>query len=420
MPGSKLLAELQTKVSITVIVASSILFSVIILNDFLLGFHLLAAIKLPILLIFGWAFFKLKREGFKERNSHLVNIPVLILFIINYISNQGTDGPTLAAFLSLFVVYPILLSNRLKWIYAGVTLTVLVSLLFLGIDKSNLIKPVYASAEEQFIDHAATHIAMAIFLTVLVSTIFNFYKRQNYELIDAQQQLAAQMARVESDKKQKEYLLGILAHDVRGPIVNLSQLLTLYQAQVLSEADLRRLIGNIQSRMIDLESTIENVLSQIKLNANLQAGTTETVDPKILTQELVTIMQYKFEAKNQKLVLDMQEAATHQLVYGQNANEVALILKNLIDNAHKYSPVESTVRVELRNEQDGLRWQVIDQGPGIAEDLAQRLFKQGITSKQGTGVGLYLCTAIAERIGAELTYSSTAQGSVFQLSLAKA
>lgn len=417
MPGSKLLAELQTKVSITVIVASGILFSVIIINDFLLGFYLLSAIKLPILLIFVWAYFKLKRDGFQERSTHIVNIPVLIFFAINFLSNQGTDGPTLAALLTLFVVFPILHSDRWKWIYTGVTLALMVVLLYLGVDKSNLVNPTYASVEEQFIDHLATHVAIGIFITLLVNTVFSFYKRQNYQLIDAQQQLAAQMTRVESDKKQKEYLLGILAHDVRGPIVNLSQLLTLYQAQVLSESELRRLIGNIQSRMVDLESTIENVLSQIKLNANLQAGATETVDPKILTQELVTIVQYKFETKNQKLVFDVRGAATHQLVYGQNANEVALILKNLIDNAHKYSPVESTVRVELSNEQDGLRWQVVDQGPGIAEDLAQQLFKQGITSKQGTGVGLYLCTAIAERIGAELTYSSTAHGSVFELKL---
>lgn len=417
MLGSKLLAELQTKVSITVIVASSILFSVIILNDFLLGFYLLTAIKFPILFIFIWAYFKIKREGFQERNTHLVNVPVLIFFSINFLSNQGTDGPTLAALLTLFVVFPILHSNRWKWIYTGTTLALMVVLLYLGIDKSNLINPTYASAEEQFIDHLATYAAIGIFITLLVNTIFNFYKRQNGELIDTQQQLADQIAHVEADKKQKEYLLGILAHDVRGPVANLSQLLTLYQAQVLSETDLRRLIGNIQSRMVDLESTIENVLGQIKLDANRQSTANEPADPILLTQELINIMKYKFEAKKQQLVFEHDEFITQRLVYGKNANEILVILKNLIDNAIKYSPEMTIVRIVLSNESDTLSWQVIDQGPGISEDLAKQLFMQGITSNQGTGVGLYLCRSIAERIGAQLSHVSTPQGSVFRLAL---
>ena len=417
MPGSQLLAALQTKVSITIIVASSILFSVIILNDFLLGFYLLAAIKLPIVLLFVWAYAKLKHEGFHERNTHLVNIPVLVFFALNFLSNQGTDGPTLAGLLTLFVVYPILLSDRWKWVYTGFTIVLLAVLLYVGIDERNLINPTYASDEVKFVDHLLTHVAIAIFLTLLVSTIFNFYKRQNTELIAAQQQLAEQIARVEADKKQKEYLLGILAHDVRGPVTNLSQLLTLYEAQVLSDTDLRRLIGNIQSRMVDLESTIENVLSQIKLDVNQQNVVNEPADPVALTQELINIMRYKFEAKKQQLVFEHDDNITECLLYGKNANEILVILKNLIDNASKYSPEMTIVRVILSNDKGLLSWQVIDQGSGISEDLAKQLFKQGITSNQGTGVGLYLCRSIAERIGAQLNYSSTNQGSVFTLLL---
>lgn len=62
MPRSTLLNEMQTKVSITVIIASSILFSVMILNDFSLGIYPSSAINCSILLIFIWVYCKLKRE----------------------------------------------------------------------------------------------------------------------------------------------------------------------------------------------------------------------------------------------------------------------------------------------------------------------------------------------------------------------
>lgn len=105
--------KLQSKVAETVLIASGILILLIIFDDLNLNLYLIALIKIPIIIIFILAYIKLKRSGFQEQYTHFVNIPMLAFFIINYLGNQGTQGPTFYGVLTLFVTYPILLSR--KW-----------------------------------------------------------------------------------------------------------------------------------------------------------------------------------------------------------------------------------------------------------------------------------------------------------------
>ncbi len=95
------------------------------INDLYLELYNIALLKIPVLIILSLAYLKLKRSGFKERYTHFVNIPMLFFFILNYIGNQGTNGPTFYGVLTLFVVYPILLGDRWKWVYTILTISVM-------------------------------------------------------------------------------------------------------------------------------------------------------------------------------------------------------------------------------------------------------------------------------------------------------
>ncbi|MHC1748705.1 MAG: sensor histidine kinase [Cellulosilyticaceae bacterium] len=88
------------------------------------------------------------------------------------------------------------------------------------------------------------------------------------------------------------------------------------------------------------------------------------------------------------------------------------IIKQLIDNAIKYSRINGTLQVESKSEQNGQILIIRDFGVGIKEEDLRRVFEKGFTgfngrkSKASTGVGLYLSQKLAGKLGHSITISS--------------
>jgi PAS domain S-box-containing protein len=99
------------------------------------------------------------------------------------------------------------------------------------------------------------------------------------------------------------------------------------------------------------------------------------------------------------------------------------VLVNLLSNAIKYSPAQSTVTVAAREDQDGLRISVQDQGQGISEEVQRRIFEKfeqarPEDSRIGTGLGLSICKLIIEEHHGEIELESApGRGSTFTVVL---
>lgn len=415
MTYQKSLSELQFKVAKTILIASVCLFIPIICFDLSLGFYGIALLKVPVIGVMAFAYFKLMKVGFKERYTHVVNFSVLAFFVLNYLGNQGTDGPSLYASMSMFVIYPILLSNKWKWTYAIITIAIGITLLFIGIDKSNLIQPEYENPVQQFVDHASSYSIMGIYVLVLVSMVLDFYKKQNLDLAMAQALLKEQMELVQKEKRKKENLLGILAHDVKTPVNNLGDLFMLYQEDSINKEDFKELMKSTQSRIEDLQGTIDGILGQLNTEIKQEKSKDGTGNPVFATERVIKLLQYKFDAKKQHVRFNYADLSSNPLTINDIANQLYIILKNLLDNAHKYSNAGSTITVSLRENGKQLIWEIDDQGPGISAEKQKQLFNNTFNSDQGSGMGLYLCQSLAESIGATITYHPQSQGSLFRL-----
>jgi len=104
------------------------------------------------------------------------------------------------------------------------------------------------------------------------------------------------------------------------------------------------------------------------------------------------------------------------------------VLSNLIENAIKYSPDETQIKI-LSQEKEGFIWiQVVDQGLGIPEDELTHVFSQFFRSKnaktspiKGSGLGLHLAQYFTELHSGELFVESTyGTGSTFTVKLPSA
>lgn len=106
-------------------------------------------------------------------------------------------------------------------------------------------------------------------------------------------------------------------------------------------------------------------------------------------------------------------------------DRLAQVLTNLLSNAAKFSPRDTTVEVSLERREGKIRVAVRDQGPGVPVDFRPRIFERFAQAdgsearrKGGTGLGLSISRAIVERLGGLLDFESReGEGTTFYFEL---
>ncbi|HXG26708.1 MAG TPA: ATP-binding protein [Candidatus Binatia bacterium] len=98
------------------------------------------------------------------------------------------------------------------------------------------------------------------------------------------------------------------------------------------------------------------------------------------------------------------------------------ILEHLVENAVKYAPPDTTITIDWRMAEGGIRVGVADEGPGIPEEWRERIFepyaRRETRTARGSGIGLYAARRLAELIGARLWCEpADGQGARFVIAL---
>lgn len=103
---------------------------------------------------------------------------------------------------------------------------------------------------------------------------------------------------------------------------------------------------------------------------------------------------------------------------------VELALINLLDNAIKYTPADTTIELRAARQQDALRVELLDRGPGVDASERARVFEKFYRGREaeqstGAGLGLAICKAVVEAHGGALwvTARSDGPGAIFGFTL---
>ena len=203
--------------------------------------------------------------------------------------------------------------------------------------------------------------------------------------------------------EQERRFIADAAHELRTPLTALS-----LQVQNLERADS---LSECQKRLLPLQSGLErsrHLLDQLLGLARQQTATSsfEPVDLAVIARQTVEDLYPLAEQKKIDFGLD---ASTALWVQGSAAAFYSL-LRNAVDNALRYSPENSEVTVRAYQEGEYALLEVIDSGPGIPADEAERIFHPfyripGITG-DGSGLGLTIVRAIAEQLGGQVILRS--------------
>jgi signal transduction histidine kinase len=169
-----------------------------------------------------------------------------------------------------------------------------------------------------------------------------------------------------------------------------------------------------------LSHLVENLLELSRFQAQELTLYAETTDVKTLVRE--TINKIKRQAPSHKFVTFLPDGP---LSINADQLRVERILYNLLDNATKYSPAGSRIRVSTTSEPERLVISVSDKGRGLSLDEQSRLFSpfQRLENNRtdrtrGAGLGLMVCRRLVEAHGGEIWISSRqGKGSTFFFSL---
>jgi signal transduction histidine kinase len=242
---------------------------------------------------------------------------------------------------------------------------------------------------------------------------------QNRLLSEQQRQLVAQLS---SANTAKNRLLGMVAHDLRGPLASIRGL-----TDFLADGSL----GPITPDQVDIVKMIQDTSQSLltMVNEYLDVSVIESGELKITPEERpiadllersVYLNNINAAKKGSRIEL---AAEPDDAVLRIDADKIRQVVDNLLSNAIKFSPPNSTIHV-LR-ERDTAHYSVLvrDQGPGIPENERHKLFKDfGQTSvkptggEKSTGLGLAICKRIMESHGGSIAAESVpAGGSVFRI-----
>jgi two-component system OmpR family sensor kinase len=215
-------------------------------------------------------------------------------------------------------------------------------------------------------------------------------------------------ARVRGTLAAQQNFVSDAAHELRSPLTALK--LQLQAAQRARDEAARA--AAVQALGAGIERAIALVEQLLALARQEGAAPgAEAADLEELARQAVSELLPTAHAKQLDLGLAGGESAQAVTVPG-GREPVYLILRNLLDNAIKYTPAGGRVDLSIGRDGDAAWFAVDDSGPGIPEGERDRVFDRFYrlpgTDAAGSGLGLAIVRTVAERLGAQVRLGRSA------------
>ena len=235
-------------------------------------------------------------------------------------------------------------------------------------------------------------------------------------LISAQAQRSREQLQLQATRNA---LLAAISHDHRTPLATIMGAASALhdQADKLDADQRRRLAGGIVEEAERLSRLTDNTLQLARLDAPSVQLRCDWESAEEIVGAVLRRARRRPDGARVKAWIE-----PGMPLLWCDPMLVSQLLDNLLDNALKYSPSESTVELQVRRQGGEALLSVCDHGPGIAPAWRERVFEvfqrgdeasraaSVETRREGAGVGLAVCRAIARAHGGELRLQARAHG----------
>lgn len=247
---------------------------------------------------------------------------------------------------------------------------------------------------------------------VIVFLILNANKREkllNKKLANQAKILNKNQEALTQINSNQDRLFSIVGHDLRGPIISLNEILTLYLEDPEGKDYFEKFAPQLKEDLEQVQFTMDNLLHWGKTQMQ---GNTINVRSISVRNELDIILQlYRNEINKKAITINNQVAVNHSVF--ADLQQFNVIFRNLINNAIKFTPNEGMITIKTKIKDKNLVIQVSDTGVGMTESDVQKLFSDtenfsnyGTNLEKGTGLGLRLVKAMVIKNSGEIIVKS--------------
>jgi two-component system sensor histidine kinase BasS len=208
------------------------------------------------------------------------------------------------------------------------------------------------------------------------------------------------LARLDHTIKQERLFTADAAHELRTPLAGIRLHLELMSQSGSPQA------ATLIHRIDQLMHTVEQLLMLARAGQAMASGHYDTVN---WSEHIIAPLALEHEAKEHSVIWPVQSPLTVQ----GDPVLLRLMLRNLLENAARYSPAGTTITVTLTEHDEGTQVSVIDQGPGIDEAHRHSItepFRRLDQRFGGSGLGLSIVQRIVQLHRGNLTLENASEG----------
>ncbi len=232
--------------------------------------------------------------------------------------------------------------------------------------------------------------------------------------LEGGEQLKAQVTRLMTEKEQllelqrvRKETSDLIVHDLRNPLGIIYGALNMLEMVLPEEvvADNRELLDLATSACERMQRLVDSLLDVAKLETGEMSIHLHHADLQPLIEDVVQLQSVSARPHNVTIRVEIPEDLPPLLM---DVEKIERVLSNLLDNALKYSPPNSTITVRAERVRRAVAVSVIDQGPGIPEEQRERIFERfaqvegSQAARRGFGLGLTFCRLAVEAHGGQI------------------
>ena len=220
------------------------------------------------------------------------------------------------------------------------------------------------------------------------------------------------IAELQAAQELKDRFLQIASHDLKGPLMNLRMVMSLIKPSAKDIPDGEMILAMANGSLDLMHSLIKDFLD----TAAMQNGALDLKMDRVPLESFIAnvVAEYQQNAQNKNIGLEVRDIAG---AVHADVKRFHQIIGNLVSNAIKYSPSNTTVRVWTECNDKTVSIYVADQGPGIPAAEQGKLFTQfgklsprPTGNESSTGLGLWIVKQLVNAQGGEVGLISPSEG----------
>jgi two-component system, sensor histidine kinase and response regulator len=239
----------------------------------------------------------------------------------------------------------------------------------------------------------------------------------------AQHDLERAKAELLDLQRRQAELSSLIVHDLKSPLTTI-----IGTAEVMLEDDqassgAREDLRNIQQAARSMHRMAMDLLDVAMSEDGALLPRLEPIDVPQLVSTVKSAMSFRATERNQSILVSLRELAIE--TWRLDEELMRRVLQNLVDNCIKYGPPGGTIDIEAASAPNRLELSVRDRGPGVPEELREKIFEKyarierdsGARNRDSRGLGLRFCRIAVEAHGGRIWVENNRPGAIFRVEL---